>query len=100
MGTFFFAFSKRGFSDMSHQGANNGKVLAQLCNAIKPGSVKVPAKAPGLPFKKMELIGQSLDAIMKIGVAEQDVFATVDLYEGKNMVKVIDTLIALKRITK
>lgn len=43
--------------------------------------------------------GSFIEAAQKLGVKEQDVFATVDLFEAKNMTKVIDTLAALKRVT-
>lgn len=76
---------------------NDGLVLCKLANALKPGLVKAgPAK---MPFHKMENINRFIEAAQKLGVKEQDVFATVDLYEAKNIVKVIDTLIALKRVT-
>lgn len=76
---------------------NDGLVLCKLVNAIKPGIVKAgPAK---MPFHKMENINRFIEAAQKLGVKEVDVFATVDLYEAKNMTKVIDTLITLKRVT-
>jgi hypothetical protein len=55
-----------------------------------------PAK---MPFHKMENINRFIEAAQKLGVKELDVFATVDLYEAKNMTKVIDTLTTLKRVT-
>jgi len=76
---------------------NDGLVLCKLVNALKPGIVKAgPAK---MPFHKMENINRFIEAGQKLGVKELDMFATVDLYEAKNMTKVIDTLIALKRVT-
>lgn len=76
---------------------NDGLVLCKLVNAIKPGIVKAgPAK---MPFHKMENINRFIEAAQKLGVKELDVFATVDLYESKNITKVIDTLITLKRVT-
>jgi hypothetical protein len=103
------------------QKLNDGLILCKLVNAIKPGIVKAgPAK---MAFHKMENINRFTEAAQKLGedfffflfffvfflfflndvsagVKELDVFATVDLYEGKNMVKVIDTLATLKRITE
>lgn len=49
------------------------------------------------PFKQMEVIGQYLDRISKLGVLSQESFQTVDLYEGKNMLQVIDSIFALSR---
>lgn len=46
----------------------------------------------------MENINRFIEAAQKLGVKELDVFATVDLYEAKNMTKVIDTLATLRRV--
>lgn len=52
-----------------------------------------------MPFKIMENIGNFLAACSKLGVADSDMFQTVDLYEAKNMSQVLQTLSTLRRIT-
>lgn len=45
----------------------------------------------------MENIGNFLDAVYKFGVAKNDMFQTVDLYEGVNMPQVITGIHSLGR---
>lgn len=52
-----------------------------------------------MPFKIMENISSFLAACSKFGVADADMFQTVDLYEAKNMSQVLQTLSTLRRIT-
>jgi len=47
----------------------------------------------------MENINKFLKALINFGFKSQDTFQTVDLYEQKNMVAVIDTILMLKRKT-
>jgi len=50
-----------------------------------------------MPFKHMENIGNFLVGCEKLGLRKVDCFMTVDLYEAKNLVAVVDTVLALKR---
>lgn len=50
-----------------------------------------------MPFKHMENIGNFLNGCEKLGLRKPDCFMTVDLYEWKNPVAVVDTILALKR---
>ncbi|KAJ3199142.1 hypothetical protein HDU82_000693 [Entophlyctis luteolus] len=50
-----------------------------------------------MPFKQMENINFFLQAAEKLGVNKHELFQTVDLYEGKNMVQVVDSMYALSR---
>ena len=53
-----------------------------------------------MAFKQMENVGNFLDACTAYGVAKNDIFQTVDLYEGKNIPQVIAGLEALGRKAK
>lgn len=50
-----------------------------------------------MAFKQMEMIGQFLDRLKLLGVKSQETFQTVDLYENKNIIQVIDSIFALSR---
>jgi len=63
---------------------HDGKVLCELANKIQPGSVK-KINTSSLPFKQMENITFFMNVARKLGVAEQAIFGTPDLYEEKNM---------------
>ena len=65
----------------------------QLCC---PCSVKKVNESK-LAFKMMENIGKFLDACYGYGVKREDLFQTADLYEGANIVQVINGLAALGR---
>lgn len=60
----------------------NGQVLCKLINCIKPGSIK-KIEISNMPFKQMENISNFLKAIRTVGIAEYELFETVDLYEEK-----------------
>jgi len=79
-----------------HSSLKNGVLLCNLLNKLQPGCCKVPKKA-NAPFVQMENIGSYLSAVSKaFGMKEQDSFMTVDLYESKNMLAVLQHLIRLK----
>jgi hypothetical protein len=69
----------------------DGKVLCELANKIQPGSVK-KVNSSAMPFKMMENITYFTDFARSVGVPENTMFATVDLYEEKNIVSVINCL--------
>ncbi|KAJ1867777.1 Protein kinase of the Mitotic Exit Network [Coemansia sp. RSA 989] len=75
----------------------DGVVLCRLINALRPGSVK-RINTKRLPFTQMENISNFLAAAQKLGLDSSDLFQTVDLYEGKNMPRVIMTLLAIARV--
>jgi transcription elongation factor Elf1 len=82
------------FGDALHDGV----VLGNLANSLKSGSV-AGVKASKVAFAQQELIGKFLSALPSFGMRVSDAFMTVDLYEKKNIPKVIDTLLMLKRKT-
>ena len=76
----------------------DGQVLCKLINTISPGSV-TKYNTTGGQFKMMENINIFQKAIKAYGVADIDVFQTVDLWECKDFSQVIMTLFALGRET-
>lgn len=53
-----------------------------------------------MPFKQMENIGSYVEACAAIGVPSQDLFMTVDLYEGKNLDAIVRNLHSLGRVAQ
>ncbi|KAI8320483.1 hypothetical protein GQ54DRAFT_243378, partial [Martensiomyces pterosporus] len=74
----------------------DGVLLCRLINALHPGAIK-RINTKTLPFTQMENIGNFLAAARKLGLESTDLFQTVDLYEGKNMPRVIMTLLTIAR---
>ncbi|KAJ3110102.1 Muscle-specific protein 20 [Phlyctochytrium bullatum] len=74
----------------------DGVLLCRLMNILQP-SANVKFGTSKLPFKQMENISNFLQAAEKLGVKKAELFQTVDLYEAKNMVQVIDFVYALSR---
>ncbi|KAJ1854721.1 Protein kinase of the Mitotic Exit Network [Coemansia sp. RSA 638] len=75
----------------------DGVVLCRLINTLRPGAVK-RINTKRLPFVQMENISNFLAAAQSLGLDSSDLFQTVDLYEGKNMPRVIMTLLAIARV--
>eukprot|EP01108_Squamamoeba_japonica_P003102 TRINITY_DN256_c0_g1_i3.p1 TRINITY_DN256_c0_g1~~TRINITY_DN256_c0_g1_i3.p1 ORF type:complete len:129 (-),score=40.99 TRINITY_DN256_c0_g1_i3:59-445(-) len=75
----------------------DGVVLCTLANKIQPGSVKKINKMK-MPFMQMENISAYLDACRAFGLKTSDLFQTVDLFEAKNKVAVVQNVLALKRL--
>mmetsp|Transcript_24662 Transcript_24662/g.36332 ORF Transcript_24662/g.36332 Transcript_24662/m.36332 type:complete len:425 (-) Transcript_24662:182-1456(-) len=77
----------------------DGQVLCKLINAIKPNSVRKIETAT-MAFKEMENISNFLKACREVGMVEHELFETVDLYEAKDIGRVISCLHALSRTIK
>ncbi|KAJ1655699.1 Protein kinase of the Mitotic Exit Network, partial [Coemansia sp. RSA 25] len=75
----------------------DGVVLCHLINTLRPGAIK-RINTKSLPFTQMENISNFLAAARKLGLESTDLFQTVDLYEGKNMPRVIMTLLTIARV--
>ncbi|KAJ2402347.1 Protein kinase of the Mitotic Exit Network, partial [Coemansia sp. RSA 2530] len=75
----------------------DGVVLCHLINKLRPGAIK-SINTRRLPFTQMENISNFLAAARKLGLESTDLFQTVDLYEGKNMPRVIMTLLTIARV--
>jgi len=74
----------------------DGNVLCRLMNKLSPGSVP-KINTQGGQFKMMENINKFQEAAKHYGVAEIDVFQTVDLYERRNIPQVTQCIMALGR---
>ncbi|KAJ1643166.1 Protein kinase of the Mitotic Exit Network [Coemansia asiatica] len=75
----------------------DGVILCKLINTLRPGAIK-RINTRNLPFTQMENISNFLAAARKLGLKSTDLFQTVDLYEGKNMPRVIMTLLTIARV--
>jgi hypothetical protein len=74
----------------------SGKLLCELINIIKPGSIKKINKER-MSFKQMDNIAKFLSGAEELGVKKEDLFQTVDLFEGQNVPQVVNGLLALGR---
>lgn len=65
----------------------DGQILCKVANMIQPGIIsKVNSgNMDSAPFKKMENISAFIKACRTLGVLENNIFSTVDLYEAKNL---------------
>ena len=77
----------------------SGVVLCDLIDRVRPGCVAKPSASP-MPFKQMENIGNYIEACRELGVPQQDLFVTVDLYEGKNLGAVVRNIHSLGRVAQ
>ncbi|KAJ3090895.1 hypothetical protein HK102_002345 [Quaeritorhiza haematococci] len=83
-------------NDGFQESLKDGVLLCKAMNKIMPENpIKITTSK--LAFKQMENIANFLDRMEKLGVPAHDRFLTVDLYEGKNMLQVIDSIFALSR---
>jgi len=74
----------------------DGKVLITLGNKLAGASLKANEQA--MPFKQMENIANFLKLCREhLGMRENDLFTSADLYDGKSRVNVINGLIATSR---
>lgn len=71
------------------QKLNDGIILCELMNKIKPGAIPKYNKKPKMPFMKMENIGLMNDAMSGYGLKSEYLFVTKDLYEGANLNQVL-----------
>lgn len=76
------------------QSLKNGVVLGKLANALG-GNTKV--KDSKMPFVQMENISQFIAFVKQYGVPQDEVFATVDLYEEGDIASVLQTIISFSR---
>jgi len=79
-----------------HEVLKNGVILCKLANKIEPGIVK-KINTSKMPFMQMENISAYLNALKKFGVPAHETFQTIDLYEDKNMLQVLNSFFALSR---
>ncbi|KAJ3333514.1 E2-like enzyme [Blyttiomyces sp. JEL0837] len=77
----------------------SGVLLCRVINTVAP-SLTIKINNSAMPFKQMENISAFLNACEKLGAKKLELFQTVDLFEGKNMVQVIDAIYSLSRNAK
>ncbi|CEG46478.1 Calponin [Plasmopara halstedii] len=74
----------------------DGVMLCTMMNKIKPGLI-AKIQTSSIPFKQMENVSAFVRACRTIGVAEFDLFETVDLYNQSNLGQVVQCIHALGR---
>lgn len=84
------------FSTNFADSLKDGQVLCRLVNVIKPGTIR-KIETSKIAFKQMENVSNFLKACRSFGVAEFDLFETVDLYEQKDLGVVVRCLHSLGR---
>merc|ERR1712226_253078 len=77
-----------------HEWLKSGVVLCRLVNKIKKKSVRKINKGK-MAFKQRENISNYNNACKALGLRDGDCFVSQDLYEGDNLVAVIDQIYAL-----
>jgi hypothetical protein len=87
------------FEGSFHDSLKDGVKLCKLVNTIKPGSVK-KVNETKMAFKQRENIVNYLEACKALGMKESDCFVTQDLFEGDNMVVVIDQIFCLGALSR
>ncbi|KAL6939979.1 hypothetical protein ACO0QE_003857 [Hanseniaspora vineae] len=79
----------------------DGCVLCELANVLSTGSAcetpLIKYKKSAMPFVQMEQISLFLQFAQRYGVPQDELFATVDLYERKDPAQVYQTLKSLSR---
>ncbi|KAI8918877.1 calponin homology domain-containing protein [Entophlyctis helioformis] len=83
-------------SNNFQESLKDGVLLAKLALKVIPGTTFKP-NVSKMPFKQMENINYFLQALDKVGVPKQEQFQTIDLFEGKNMNQVVDSIFSLSR---
>jgi hypothetical protein len=68
---------------------------SRLIGKLQPGYGKY--KVSKIPFMQMENIARFLEGAQKAGVPQHDLFQTVDLFEDKNRMQVVDAIWSLSR---
>lgn len=74
----------------------DGVILCKLINALEPGRIKKVNESK-MAFKCMENISAFLECAKAFGVAAQELFQTVDLWERQNLNSVVICLQSLGR---
>ncbi|KAI8373208.1 calponin homology domain-containing protein [Radiomyces spectabilis] len=82
-------------SDDFHESLKDGVVLCKVIGKLVPGQGKY--KESRMPFIQMENIAKFLAGAEALGVPKHNLFQTVDLYEKKNMLQVVDAIFAISR---
>lgn len=74
----------------------DGTILCELANTVIPGSVR--SKKSSMPFMQMENISGFLHfSATRLGIPQHDLFQTIDLYERKNILQVVQSIHTFSR---
>jgi len=87
------------FEGSLQQALKDGTRLCKAINVIKAGMVK-NIYTGDAPFKQRENIVAYLNGCKSLGMSVTDLFVSQDLYEGSNMVIVIDNILALGGLSR
>ncbi|KAJ7276452.1 hypothetical protein B0H12DRAFT_1085502 [Mycena haematopus] len=79
-------------------GLRNGVVLAKLVRVFRPSAVKKIYDAPKLDFRHSDNINHFFNFVREVGLPEGFIFELTDLYEKKNLPKVIYCIHALSHL--
>ncbi|ORZ06841.1 kinase-like domain-containing protein [Absidia repens] len=74
----------------------DGVLLCRLINKVRPGTIKHVGQKD-LSFVKMDNITSFLQGAKQIGLMDNQLFETSDLFEGKDMLAVMDTVLVLEQ---
>lgn len=86
-----------GFQD----GLKSGVALCTLVNTIAPGTIKkFRNKAKMSKFECLENIEKYIKGCRKLGVAEHELFVSIDLYEGNSLRQVANSIVAFSNISR
>ncbi|KAI8895781.1 calponin homology domain-containing protein [Globomyces pollinis-pini] len=80
-----------------HTALKDGVALCKAANIIIPNRTPIKYSTMKVPFKQMDNISQFLTAVTEYGLLPTEIFQTVDLFESKNLIQVIDCIFALSR---
>ncbi|KAJ7068257.1 ras GTPase-activating protein, partial [Mycena amicta] len=79
-------------------GLRNGVVLAKLVRVFRPSAVKKIYDAPKLDFRHSDNINHFFNFVREVGLPEGFIFELTDLYDKKNLPKVIYCIHALSHL--
>lgn len=77
----------------------DGCVLGGVLNKVSPGAIK-KVKHSTMAFVQREQICKYLDGCKKLGMRETDCFVTQDLFEGDNVMAVVDQILCLGALSQ
>ncbi|ORZ20725.1 kinase-like domain-containing protein [Absidia repens] len=80
-----------------HHDLKDGVVLCGLVNNLRPGTIKTVGQKD-LSFIKMDNITRFLQGARQLGLEDSNLFETIDLFEAKDMPRVIHTILTLAQL--
>ncbi|KAI8089567.1 uncharacterized protein BX664DRAFT_297377 [Halteromyces radiatus] len=80
-----------------HHDLKDGVVLCNLVNQLRPGTIKTVGQKD-LSFIKMDNITRFLQGARQLGLEDSQLFETIDLFEAKDMPRVIHTILTLSQL--